>query len=458
MAFALVNSISAALGSNGGTTGTIDTTGADLLVVHVGKFDGSTGGASGGTLSDSKSNTWTALTPQDGTDAVSRIFYCENPTVGTGHDFTFGNTSSFSSIEVLAFSGAKVAGSYEAENGATGSGTSLQPGSVTPTENGALIFTGKCWNASITGLSINSSFTLQEEEPYGGGTNMGSAAAYLIQGTAGAINPTWSWTTSVSAAATIAVFLAEDGGGGGVSADAPIGLIAVSALSPSSTKQASLAAAVAEVFGNSPTGRKSAALSPAVVDIAANVPTSTKLASLVAAGVDVFGVVPDTEVAIDADAPIGLVDVSGLVPASTKAATLTPGLAEVIGLVPTGESAGVINAPIGPVAVLGLAPGSAKLASLAAAAVEVTAIVPTGYKLASVSPGVLEVVGNVPTSTKSATLIVGVIEVSGVVPIGGDPDAVDAVFEFVVMAAIVPQMGTAQAIVPQMATGQKLNL
>jgi hypothetical protein len=407
MGFVPVNSISASLGSNGGTTGTIDTTGADLIVVHVGKFDGATGGASGGTLSDSKSNAWTPGTLQDGTDAVSRIFFCEFPTVGSGHDFTFSNTSSFSTIEVLAFSGAKIAGSYHSENGATGSGTSLQPGSVTPSENGSLIFTGKCWNASISSLSINSSFTLQEEDPYGAGVNMGAAAAYLIQGTAGAVNPTWSWSGSASAAATIAVFLPEDGGGGGT-ADVPVGLIDLLSPALSFVKSAAVPISLADLLGTTPTASKSAALGAAPVDVAGTAPAATKSAAVT------LGVAELTSPAFafdqTADAPAAAIDATSPAATSSKSAAVTLGVVEVTA--PALEEAGSVQVPAAAVDVASPVVDSSKSAAVPIASADVSSPAIDVAKYAAVVAGVVEVVGISAGTSKSFSLGVCQVDVA----------------------------------------------
>ncbi len=79
-------------GVNGGdTTGTpIDTTGANLLIFGVSYLDGSAP-----TISDSKSNTWTALTATlPSTSGDIRIYYAKNPTVGAGHTFSATGTGS----------------------------------------------------------------------------------------------------------------------------------------------------------------------------------------------------------------------------------------------------------------------------------------------------------------------------------------------------------------------------
>lgn len=207
MSYALVASVSAAPGINGGTTGSIDTTGADLLIVVIAEFDGGTHTAP----SDSKGNTWLELTTQADRGAQSTVFYAVNPTVGSGHTFTYAEASTYPAISAMAFSGANTSSPFDVENGATAaSGTSIQPGSVTPNEDDELLVSGVCADSgNDTGMGIDSSFLLELSDPYGGGNNMGGYAAYKIQTTAGAENPTWSWTGgNLESTAVIATFKA----------------------------------------------------------------------------------------------------------------------------------------------------------------------------------------------------------------------------------------------------------
>jgi len=187
------------------TTGAINTTGANLLVVVVSQY----GNIAEGTLSDSKGNTWTGLTLKTGpgTVALSRIHYCVPSSVGSGHTFTYSSASNmFGEIAVMAWSGA-AASPFDVENGgSTGSGTSLQPGSVTPSLNGSLLVAGVSITDGSSSYSIGSGFTVIANVPFSASVNEGLLAAYLVQGTAAAINPTFSWTGSAEAAATIAVF------------------------------------------------------------------------------------------------------------------------------------------------------------------------------------------------------------------------------------------------------------
>jgi hypothetical protein len=176
-------------GSSGGTSVTtagVDTTGANLIVLNVVYLQGTSPA-----VSDSAGNTWTALTQRAaGGGHSSRLYYCLSPTTAASHTFTASASTSFPSIYAEAFSGV---GAYDQESGAgAGSGT-VQPGSLTPPSNGALFVCG-LGNGGSSGATINSSFNKTGGLDTSPGNYFGGAIAYLIQGTAGAVNPTWSST------------------------------------------------------------------------------------------------------------------------------------------------------------------------------------------------------------------------------------------------------------------------
>lgn len=207
MAIALVVQTSAGSSdSNTFTTSNIDTTGATLLVVSI----VSAATVSAPTLSDNKSNTWTALTTRTtpGPTVRTIMYYAENPTVGSGHNFTVTGDGKFASINVSAWSGTATASVFDTENGNNGAetGTSIQPGSVTPANNDSLVVTSLSLGVSAT-PTINGSFTITSSVDVVGGQHYGCSFAYLIQTTAAAANPTWDWSPAGGPnCAEIAVF------------------------------------------------------------------------------------------------------------------------------------------------------------------------------------------------------------------------------------------------------------
>jgi hypothetical protein len=213
LAIALVSSVAAG-SSDGGTftTGAIDTTGANLLVLCISWYDAETAP----TISDSKSNTWTPRTAYTGAlgGSVSRIYYAENPgSVGGSHTFTATGATKYASIGILAFSGAATASVYDGENGATLlSSATIQPGSVTPSVDNEVLVS--CLGRVAAFTSVGSSFVGELSVDYGGGTHFGLNVAYKIQTSAGAENPLWTCGGAGTLSAAMAAFKAGGGGGG----------------------------------------------------------------------------------------------------------------------------------------------------------------------------------------------------------------------------------------------------
>lgn len=193
------------LGESGGTTSAIDTTGADLLIVVV----SSTHFGSNPTVSDSKGNTWTALTrySDSGGDVSIKFFYAVAPSVGSGHTFTASGASMYASMGVIGLVGGKQTSPFDQQAGSAASGTSLTPGSVTPTESDEIVLSAINVNPAST-ASADGGFSVIGYVSLVGGVSLGLAVAYLIQTSAAAANPTWSWTGSQTSIAANATFKA----------------------------------------------------------------------------------------------------------------------------------------------------------------------------------------------------------------------------------------------------------
>jgi hypothetical protein len=194
------------------TSSAIDTTGADLIVVF-----NMSGGAHGlDTLSDSAGNTWTGLTTYTGNSAV-RLFYCEAPVTSASHTFTLtfpgGPFGTGPTVAVQAWSGSGVS-PFDVENGVTSGGpTSGGPGSITPNVSGELIVTVYSTGGSPVSITIDSGFTILDQVTNNGNSAAG-AHAYLVQMTAGAVSPTFSWG-NVDFGGAFAIASFKPGGGGG---------------------------------------------------------------------------------------------------------------------------------------------------------------------------------------------------------------------------------------------------
>lgn len=207
MAYSLLaHTIKQSTDSNGVTSSAINTTGANLIVLLVADY----GSQSATAISDSQSNTWsTAVTKTD--TARVRVMYCYAPTTNASHTFTATQNGSYVALVAMAFSGAASSPLDQTNsNGGTGV-TSIQPGSVTPTQDNELVICGISGNApgAPDSLSVNGGFTVADSGVNVTGTCFGIAAAYLIQTTAAAANPTFSWTTSSGSQTVSATFKAN---------------------------------------------------------------------------------------------------------------------------------------------------------------------------------------------------------------------------------------------------------
>ncbi len=192
---------------NGFTTGAIDTTGASILVALIDDYD-----LGHATISDSKSNMWTALTSylSTGFNVRSTLYYAKNPTVGAGHTFTTTGAASFNSLCVGAWSNADTTSPFDAENGDISAGTtSLATGTVTPAGASELFVSGIGVNALET-LAIDSSFSITGSVNYSSGAHFGAGLAW--KESSSAENPTWSFGASTATAVNIAAFKPSGGG------------------------------------------------------------------------------------------------------------------------------------------------------------------------------------------------------------------------------------------------------
>lgn len=203
MAIALVASVKgASTGSSFNTTGApIDTTGATLLVATLTYFNVDLMAQ----LTDSFGNTWALLPRRFQTDTAARVFYCPNPIVGTGHTFAV-TQNQFGSLVVAAFSGVNKLQPLDVQNGATGTGSTLQTGSVTPTNTNSLVVAALGFrNSGATLSSIDSSFTIIDTDTTSG--TLHGSLAYIVETSIVAKNPTWTFSGGVNACTEIAVFI-----------------------------------------------------------------------------------------------------------------------------------------------------------------------------------------------------------------------------------------------------------
>ena len=178
----------------------INTIGATLVVISVSSYSG----GPAPTISDGGLNTFIPLTARTTGSSRHQIYYSLLTVTSPGHIFNVTGSPSYIAAHVYVFSGVD---SYHSESGATGTSlSSLASGSVTPSTNGSLIITGVSGDTAVTD-SVTAGFT-SHTTPYTGGSNMQGSAAYYVQPTSGAINPTWSFSPNQTGiAVSSAVFL-----------------------------------------------------------------------------------------------------------------------------------------------------------------------------------------------------------------------------------------------------------
>lgn len=211
MAFGyLVSALKQGTSAGSGNTAAIDTTGANLLVAIVCDL----AGAGAVTPTDSKSNTWTALTPNvDGASARLTIWYSYGGTVGSSHTFAANGTGTFASISVAAFSGSASSPLDQQNKAASGNSsvTSLATGSITPTQDNELLIFALGDNAPPSGTASVSVGAILQQAALQAGVSFANSIAYEIQTTATTRNPNFTFSATTFAAAVIGSFKAAGG-------------------------------------------------------------------------------------------------------------------------------------------------------------------------------------------------------------------------------------------------------
>jgi len=186
------------------TTPAITTTGATLIVAVISGYNASTSG-----ITDSKSNTWKLQRPRNSSpNAAELAFFDMVPgTVGASHTFTV--SGSFATMCIAAWSGP--VRNYVSASAA--GATSSQPGSLTiPTSLETLVIAGIVFEVAAT-MSIDSGFTIADQNPFIGSTAFGSALAYKIA--TADVNPTWTWSGATNVASGTVIYREAGAAAGG---------------------------------------------------------------------------------------------------------------------------------------------------------------------------------------------------------------------------------------------------
>jgi hypothetical protein len=193
------------------TIGTLNTTGADLIVLCVSVFTGDTNPP---TIGDSAGNVWGAanISAQTTDNCWGYIFSFHNPVTNAAHQLSWNSGVNNGAMAVLAFSGSASNPLDKTSSAIFGSGTTQEtPGSVTPSQSNELCVAAYTVDApSGSSFSIDSGYTIAQSRDVAPGSAFGIVAAYLIQTSAVATNPqmTRSVALTGSDAALIATFKA----------------------------------------------------------------------------------------------------------------------------------------------------------------------------------------------------------------------------------------------------------
>jgi hypothetical protein len=199
MPIALVANLSEDL-TAGSASSPIVTTGANLLVVGASWYDTTQPDVHDSVTTPSGNNN---ATLNGGSSAAGFIrednyfgtanldsYYVAVPNVGLGHTFT--PTLHDAALSVGAWSGILALNPLDQQSGVGGAGFggTIQPGSITPTDNNCLIVVLAYFESgTVTGISDG--LTVISQAVGGSGT----AIAWIQQGTAAPINPTVTFST-----------------------------------------------------------------------------------------------------------------------------------------------------------------------------------------------------------------------------------------------------------------------
>ena len=191
--------------SNTNTTasGAMSCSGANFIAAVVTSFNGTPTSA---TVSNTSTSTWHHTNGNNlgiGGGNIG-IWYTDANALSGSEVVSVTLTGGFPSVYAECFSGAPASGALDQQANNQSLTTTCQTASITPTVNGELVFAASSGNPTTP--AINLSYTLTDGNAGIGGNSEGGGAAYLIQGTAGATQPTWSLSSGGYGSCEIASF------------------------------------------------------------------------------------------------------------------------------------------------------------------------------------------------------------------------------------------------------------
>lgn len=180
----------------------VDSSGANSAFITVAYLS-----ADGGTLTSSKAGTLTPYSDVVGSVVANRTYYTQGGTFGSSHTFTFTcTTACYPAIAHMEWKTAKASPSDQESSGTVASGTSLNVGAVTPSEDNELIVSGIAFSSANSMVTVNSSMTIADTALFATGQAFGVSLAYKVQTSAAAIDPAWSWSTAAGGTLKNATF------------------------------------------------------------------------------------------------------------------------------------------------------------------------------------------------------------------------------------------------------------
>lgn len=186
------------------TSGSITTTASGSTFVVLIQAD-----ATLNTPTDSKGNTYTAVTAQVTNSGInSRMYYCQNGTGGSGHTFTF--TTGFSanlSIYALEITGGLTSGILDQQNSTSDSASPYTTTTGTTTQAAELAVAGLSGNSATTPATHAEStgYTIAAEVTTGGPDWPGCIAWKVLAAT-GAQTPSFTEASSSTGGVHCATF------------------------------------------------------------------------------------------------------------------------------------------------------------------------------------------------------------------------------------------------------------
>lgn len=195
----------------------VNTTGANLIVVGV------TSNVTLTSVTDNKGNTYTkapGMPNGDGsTTDFSYLYYCESPTVGSGHTLTVTPSSggAFLTLSASSYSGLAASSSLDKQHNGSGTGTALDSGNTATTTNAnALLIGFGTLSTGSDGTFASGTYTVRSQAGAASIGGIGFIMDRIVSAT-GAYNATASWSNASGPwVCGIAVFSDTSIGGGGI--------------------------------------------------------------------------------------------------------------------------------------------------------------------------------------------------------------------------------------------------